>query len=72
MYQYILNIGRALAQVRQVVKGIETCLGALFWYLILMLIIGGDAQSINREEKEVDAYVEGYIAFMRQCKYNLK
>ncbi len=33
-------------------------------------MIGGDAQSINREEKEVDAYVEGYIAFMRQCKYD--
>jgi hypothetical protein len=23
---------------------------------------------LNKEDKEVDAYVEGYIAFMRQCK----
>jgi hypothetical protein len=25
-------------------------------------------QSLNREEKEIERYMEGYIAFMRHCK----
>ncbi len=28
-------------------------------------------QSLNREEKEIERHMEGYIAFMRHCKYAL-
>ena len=34
-----------------------------------MLQLNEVLQSINREEKEIEQHMEGYIAFMRTCKF---
>ena len=44
------------------------CINFFLFFINFVFITHQSKQSLNKEDKEVDAYVEGYIAFMRQCK----